>query len=315
MNHLAPIVLFVYNRPQHTLRTLEALANNDLAGESVLYIYADGAKDDAGEDIKKRIEETRLILRQRQWCKEVYIIESDKNRGLADSITTGITDIINKYGRIIVLEDDIVTSPFFLSYMNQALDLYQGEEQVMHISGYLPVTTGAGKLPDTFLLRFMNCWGWGTWKRCWDILITDIPYLYKTLPQRKDFSEFNLDGALNQFSQIEDNYSGAIKTWAIKWYATIFLNNGLCLYPKTSLVNNIGFDNTGENTFYLDDSFDVVLAQDIKVYPVEIKESRQAKEYLKRFYIFGTDSSFGRRMKRYLKSTLLHKIYARARYR
>lgn len=315
MGILAPIVLFVYNRPQHTLRTLEALSKNDLASDSVLYIYADGAKENADKETLEKIKETRKILKQQQWCKEVHIIESDINKGLAASITNGVTDIIDKYKRIIVLEDDIVTSPYFLTYMNASLELYANESKAMHISGYIPQTTGAENLPETFFLRFMSCWGWATWKRAWDQLITDIPYLYKTLPERSDFNEFNLDNTLNQFSQIEQNYNGTLKTWAIKWYSSIFLKNGLCLYPKYSLVDNIGLDNSGQNTYYVDDSYNVQLASYIKVNSIEVKENRYAKEYLKRFYIFGTDSSWKKRVKRYLKKTLLHKIYVKVRYK
>ena len=312
---LAPIVLFVYDRPLKARQTLDALSQNDLAKDSVLYIFADGAKDDATTETLKRIEETRYVLKERHWCGQVHIIESEKNNGLADSIENGITRIINQYGKAIVLEDDIVTSPYFLTYMNTALDLYEKEEKVMHISGFVPVTTGAEKLPDTYFLRFMSCWGWATWKRAWDTRITDIPYLYKNLPTRSDFHDFNLDGSINQFSQIEQNYKGLLKTWAIKWYATIFINDGLCLYPKYSLVENIGMDGSGSNTLCTDGLYDVALATKINIYKISLKESKYAKAYLKRFYIYGKNSSWKKRLRRYLKNTFLHDIYKNIRYK
>lgn len=312
--NLAPIVLFVYNRPQHTLRTLEALAKNELADYSVLYIYADGPKPNADEESIVNIEETRRILRLQQWCGKVHIIESNKNKGLADSIIEGVTEIVDKYGTVVVLEDDIVTAPLFLTYMNKALKLYEKENKIMHISGFLPYTTGAKKLQDTFFLRFMSCWGWATWRDRWRQLITDIDYLYDTLPKRFDFDDFNLNGVLDQFSQVESNYDGRLKTWAIKWYSTIFLKDGLCLYPKQSLVENIGFDGSGENTFSEDGSFDVRLAKEINVLPIKIEESKYAKGYLRRFYIFGQDSNLRKRIKRKLKSTFLYKKYAKLRY-
>lgn len=311
MKNLAPIVLFVYNRPQQALNTLEALAKNDLAKDSSLFIYADGPK--AVED-KMKIEETRKILRLKQWCKEVHIIESEENKGLATSIVEGVTKIINLYGKAIVLEDDIVTSPFFLQYMNESLTLYEKEDKVMHISGYVPLTTGAQKLPDTYFLRFMSCWGWATWKRAWDTLITDIPYLYKIIPQQKDFDDYSLNNTTDIISQLERNYNGTLNTWAVKWYSTIFLYNGLCLYPKYSLVQNIGFDGSGENTYCSDGSFQVNLASEVKVYPIKIEECKYAKEYLMRFYIYGKDSSWKRRLKKYIKSTNLHKLYVKIRY-
>lgn len=321
---LAPIVLFVYNRPWHTLQTLEALANNTLAKESVLYIYADGAREGADEEILKNIEKTRSIIEQRQWCKEVHIIESEKNKGLADSIIHGVTEIVNRYGKIIVLEDDIVTSTGFLQYMNDALDLYEKDEKVMHISSFVPVTTGINKLPNIYFLRFMSCWGWGTWKKAWNSLIVDTEYLYKTLPTEKDFQAFNLEGAINQFSQIEDNLNKKMKTWAIKWYATIFLKKGLCLYPKYSLVRNIGLDGSGENCITAEDDYNVDLSLKIQVYSIPIQEDKYAKEYLRRFYLYGRNSSLNKRIIyrmrqsrifHYMKSTYLYKLYTRIRYK
>lgn len=313
-SQLSPIILFVYNRPAHTLQTLEALANNKLANQSILYIYADGVKDGANSDTIAQINEVRKIIRQKQWCREVHLVESEKNKGLADSIVGGVTDIINRYGRAIILEDDIVASPLFLEYMNTALDLYEETERVMHIASYMPLTSGAERLPDTYFLRFMSCWGWATWKRAWNELITDIEFLHKILPPRLDFKDFDLDNTINQFSQIERNYNGTMKTWAIKWYATIFLKQGLCLYPKYSLVKNIGMDNSGHNTQAFDDSFDVSLSHQVKIARIRVNESKYARDYLKRFYIYGKDSSCKKRIVRYLKSTRIHRIYIRIRY-
>lgn len=315
MKDLAPIVLFVYKRPLQTKETLEALYNNTLAKDSVLFIYADGAKENTDNKAIKDIEETREILKSKQWCKEVHIIESKQNKGLARSITEGVTDIVNKYGKVIVLEDDIVTAPCFLSYMNEALDLYQKEEKVMHIAGFVPYTTGAEQLPDTYFLRFMSCWGWATWKRAWDKISLDSEYLYKEITRHKDFSHFNLEGIIDSDLQLEANYRGRLKTWAVKWYASIFLNNGLCLYPKGSVVQNIGFDGSGENCGNDDGSYKPPLASHVKVYPIKIKEDKYAYNYLKRFYIFGTSSPIRRRIKYRIKRSIIYKIYSKIRYR
>lgn len=301
----APIVLFVYNRPRHTLQTLEALANNVLANQSLLYVYADGAKDGADKDALSKIEETRNILRQKKWCKEVYIIESKNNKGLAESITKGVSEVVNKYGRAIVLEDDIVTSPDFLQYMNDALSLYDNKENVMHISAFIPLTTGAENLPETYFLRFMSCWGWATWKRAWDKLILDTDYLYNEIPKLTDYKSYNLDGYKNMFSQMEENYNGTLNTWAIKWYSSIFLNKGLCLYPKKSLIRNIGFDGSGihcgndELSAYQHNSLN--LADTINVALIKVEQNKYAYNYLKRFYRFGTDSSVKRRFLYYMR--------------
>lgn len=290
---LAPIVLFVYNRPVHTLQTLEALANNTLANESVLYIYADGIRDGTDNKTTEAIQETRKILKQKQWCRNVYIIESEKNKGLATSILEGVTNILNKYGKIIVLEDDIITSTGFLKYMNDALDMYEREEKVMHVSSFVPVTRGAQKLPDIYFLHFMSCWGWGTWKRAWNLLITDIEYLYTELPKQPNFKDFNLNESVNMFSQILRNRNKTLDTWAIKWYSTIFLNEGLCLYPKISLSKNIGIlDQSGENCICDDNRYEVILAQSQMVSMIKIEENIYAKKYLQRFYTYGNNASF-----------------------
>ncbi len=308
---LAPIVLFVYNRPWHTEQTLEALSRNELASQSVLYIYADGAKEDVDAIGLNNIKNTRDILRKKQWCKEVHIIENDVNKGLADSIVEGVTSIVNEYGKVIVLEDDIVSSSGFLNYMNDALDLYQNNDKVMHIGAFVPQTTGADQLRETFFLRFMSCWGWATWKRAWEKLIIDTDFLYTELPKRTDFSAFELDGALQHFDQIKANREGKIKTWAIKWYSSIFIEEGLCLYPRRSLVKNIGIDDSGENCVEgLSFLYGVDPIDSVSVSPIAVKESRIGKRYLRNFYLYGKDSSLIYRLKRrLLRNRLIYSFY------
>ena len=121
---LAPIVLFVYNRPQHTLRTLKALSQNVLAKDSDLYVFADGAKENADEETLKRIKEVREIVKSKEWCQKTILTEGKINKGLGNSIIDGVSKVVKEYGKVIVLEDDLVTSPYFLKYMNDALDIY-----------------------------------------------------------------------------------------------------------------------------------------------------------------------------------------------
>ncbi len=240
MNNLAPIVLFVYNRPWHTRQTVEALQKNDLASESDLYIYADGAKNDTA---LPQVQEVRSYLKTISGFKAVHIIEREKNWGLADNIIDGVTHIVNTYGRIIVLEDDIVTSVGFLKFMNNALEMYEYEGRVMHISGYMfPVKK---KMPNTFFYNTASCWGWGTWQRAWKYFNSDAKYLLNQLYQRKLIVKFNLNGAYKYTDQLINNISNTQKTWAIKWYASFFLANGCALHPYPSFVNNIGFDGSG----------------------------------------------------------------------
>lgn len=245
--NLAPIVLFVYNRPEHTRQTLEALMANELAAESTLIVYADGPKPGADQKLLSQIAETRRLIKERAWCKEVVLIESDTNKGLARSIVQGVTEVSDKYGKVIVLEDDIVTSKGFLKYMNDALTVYENEQQVMEISGFMfPVESQ--NLPDTFFYNANSCWGWGTWKRSWSYYNDDALDLYTKLINKKpDWLAFNAYQKDEFRTQLIANIEGRIKTWAVKWHTSMYLNNGFVLHPKISLTKNIGFDGTGVN--------------------------------------------------------------------
>jgi hypothetical protein len=242
---LAPIVLFIYNRPDHTQKTLKALSENYLAKDSILYVYADGPKENVSKIEKKYINESRRIVLSEKWCKEIVLIESNVNKGLAASIIEGVTSIVNQYGKVIVLEDDIVTSPYFLTFMNNALDYYVDNLKVWHISGWNhPIKTSG--LGDAFFWRTMDCWGWATWKDRWKYFEKDTDKLLEKFT-KKDIYRFNINGAENLWGQVVANKKGKINTWAIFWYATIFQKNGLCLSPTLSFVQNIGFDGTGIN--------------------------------------------------------------------
>jgi hypothetical protein len=240
---LSPIILFVYNRPWHTQQTLDALANNTLSVDSTLYIFCDGLKENSKEEEILKIFETREIAKSESRFKEVHIIEHTINKGLANSIIDGVSEIVNKFGRVIVLEDDIITSPGFLKYMNDALNVYQDIDKVMHISGYMfPVQE---KMSETFFIQPTSCWGWGTWSRAW------LKFEKKSKNQidliaQKGWNKFTINGSNPAFkNHLEMNLNGNLNTWAIFWYASVYLNDGVSLHPYPSLVQNIGFDGSG----------------------------------------------------------------------
>ena len=274
--NLAPIILFVYNRPEHTEKTILALQQNHLADQSVLYIYADGAKPEAKPEILQQINQVRQIIKKVWGFKETHIIEREKNQGLADNIVDGVTNIINQYGKVIVLEDDIVTSPGFLKYMNEALDLYQKEEQVMHISGYIPDL--GNDLPETYFYNQTSCWGWATWKDRWANFENDPARLLTQITDQNRLFEFDLDGSYPFSSHLNANITGQMKTWAIKWHASVFLKDGLCLHPKHSLVRNIGADGTGSNSGTTD-IYDLNdLLDQVKLTPLALEENMEARK-------------------------------------
>lgn len=279
----SPVVLFVYNRPEHTEKALESLKANDISCDSELFVYADGPKDSDNEQCRSAIRRVRKIIREKDWCGKVSLIESDINKGLANSIIDGVSEIVYRYGKVIVLEDDLVLSPGFLQYMNDALTLYENNEQVMHISGYMyPV---AVNLPETFFLSITSCWGWATWLRAWKHLTGEASSLLTQIEDRGSRYAFNCLGSYPYLQQLVDNIEGRLKTWAIKWYASVFLEDGYCLHPHTSLVRNIGMDGSGIHcgkTF----EFDIPkLAEHIDVYPMKLSFSKKAQLSVKSFFI------------------------------
>ena len=279
----APIILFVYNRPEHTSETLNALSQNKEVKDSVLYIYADGPKDHSTPSELNRINEVRSVIRKVDWVKELHIIERDDNFGLADNIMDGVTTVLDRHGKVIVLEDDIVTSPGFLDYMNKALDIYENQTKVMHISGYMfPIKTD-DIASSSFFYNTASCWGWATWAERWQLLIKNPNHIWAELEKKKEFSEFNIGGWANFSKQLRDNIKGIKKTWAVKWYGTIFLNNGYSLHPQYSLVRNIGNDNSGENSKHTD-YYNTKLCERLEISKLDCQENIMIRQRMSDFY-------------------------------
>ena len=274
----APIALFVYNRLEHTRKTLESLMANAEFSDSSLYVFCDGAK--RKKDIPL-VQATRESIRSYE-LDNATIIERDENLGLANSIITGVTELCNKYGRVIVVEDDLYLSPDFLKYMNTALDIYEKYGKVMHISGYMfPVK---GELPDTFFYRATSCWGWGTWKRAWDKFEPDVNKLLAGFQDEKKRWEFDIHGSMDYYKMLKHQASGKVDSWAIRWYASVFLNGGLCLHPGMSLVNNIGHDDSGVHCGCTD-VYDVNVNEGKDfMFTMDISESDEAVMLIAEFY-------------------------------
>lgn len=242
MADLAPIVLFVYNRPEHTRRTLAALAANALAIDSDLIIYADGPKKPGHIP---GVEDVRKVVRATTGFKSVSVVEREENIGLARSIISGVTEVCEAHGRAIVLEDDLLVAPEFLSYMNRALDRYANENRVMQIAGYMFPISRPERLPGAFFSTLSTTWGWATWRRAWSALELDADVLLAkvSLSGRKTFDRNGSYPFLNTLI----GQRGRFDVWGIRWYASMFVNDGLCLHPARSLVRNIGMDGSGEN--------------------------------------------------------------------
>jgi len=278
MQNLAPIALFVYNRPEHTRRTISYLQKNLLAEDSRLFIYADAAKNDID---KTKVEQVRQLIKQVTGFKSVKIITRTQNLGLADSIISGVTELVNQYGKVIVFEDDMLSSPYTLEYFNEALAKYQNEEKVMHIGAYM-YNIENENLDETFFFRAATSWGWATWDRAWKEFEPDVDVLLKQFDSKK-INQFSIEGTMNFWKQLEGFKTGKNNSWAIRWYASIFLKGGLTLNPSTSLIHNIGNDGSGVHS-QKESTYNVQLAKKaIKQFPSALKEDTQAYEAIRNF--------------------------------
>lgn len=241
-SEIAPIALFVFRRPDHTRRTLEALESNVLASESDLTVFADGPRDSQDKEL---VEEVLEVVKSATGFRSVRIVKSEVNKGLANSIIHGVTKICEMNGRVIVLEDDLFTSPYFLEFMNTGLDVYANDDRVASIHGYTPSTFARDRLPSTFFMRGADCWGWATWKRAWAGFRPDAAELLDEIMGRGLSEEFNLGGAYDFTRLLRAQVEGRVDSWAIRWHASMFLASKFTLYPGESLVRHIGDDGSG----------------------------------------------------------------------
>lgn len=298
MQTFAPIALFVYNRPQHTARTLKFLQQNELAAESRLFIFSDGAKSD--ED-RKLVEEVRDLIKGTDGFKSVEIIKRKENMGLANSIIAGVTKLVADYGQVIVFEDDLISSPYTLTYFNESLKKYRTEDKVMHIGAYMYNLKDAD-LPETFFYRAATSWGWATWDRAWKHFEPDIDKLMGQFDAGKKRA-FSIEHTMNFWKQMQDFKKGKNNSWAIRWYASIFLKGGLTLNPSQSLVNNIGHDGSGIHSG-INDIYNVIInPKRITQFPKNLSEDPHAYAAVKSF-LTNRKGSLWERIKRFIKEKL-----------
>jgi hypothetical protein len=289
---LAPVLLFTYNRPAHTQQMLDALQKNPLSRESTLFVFSDGYKN---ETDRQQVEEVRNVIRSVDGFKDIRIQENAENKGLAANIIEGVTQLVNEYGKVIVLEDDLITSPFFLTFMNDVLNKFEKEEKVGHVHAYCYPNMG---LPDLFLIKWTGSWGWGTWKRAWKYFNPDGEYLLYELERRKLTNTFDFNGSYPYTRMLRRQVKGENDSWAIRWNASLFLADILSANAGKSLVQNIGFDGTGTHSgnknMYITDLYNGKLSTEVS----EIKENENARKAFESYY--RKTNSFWAKVKRRL---------------
>lgn len=279
MSPLAPIALFVYQRIHETTITVNALKNNELAPESDLFIFSDAARTDASA---ANVAMVREYLKSIDGFKSVTVIERERNLGLSQSIVSGVGDLTGRFGKVIVVEDDLETSRYFLRFMNEGLNAYKDDTRVISIHGYVyPVH---GDLPQTFFLRGADCWGWATWKRGWDLYHPDGKQLLEQLKQQRSTNDFDFNDSYPYTRMLKQQIKGKNDSWAVRWYASAFLSNALTLYPGRSLVNNISSDHLGTHTKQLPAFQAELSSAPIPVETIPVEDHTDARKHFERFF-------------------------------
>ncbi|MDU1277988.1 MULTISPECIES: glycosyltransferase [Clostridium] len=277
---LAPVVIFTFNRLDHTKRTIEALKENYLAQESELIIFSDGPRN---EQEKLKVNEVREFIKNINGFKRITVIESEINKGLANSVIDGVTEVINKYGKVIVLEDDLLTSKYFLEYMNNALELYKDRNDIWSISGYTPNIDIPNEYKDeVYLIRRGASWGWATWNDRWKLNDWDIKDYRIFKKNKKMIRKFNLAGS-DMAPMLNDQMEGRINSWAIRWGYNQYKFNMWTVYPIRSYVSNIGTDLSGTHSSKTK-KYDVEIYNNKIDLNIECNINKEIIKEFKRFY-------------------------------
>lgn len=278
---LTPIALFAYRRPRHLARTIEALRANREAIDTALFVFSDAAKD---ENAAPAVAEVRRLVAGVSGFKAVEIVNRDANLGLAGNITGGVASVLSRHEAVIVVEDDIVVSPYFLRFMNAALAHYRDDARIASVSGYCyPLDHSPG---ETFFIRGADCWGWATWRDRWQVFNPDGRALLAQLKSRGLTHAFDFDGAMAFTRMLEDQIAGRNDSWAVRWHASCFLRDLLILYPGRPLVTNIGHDGSGTHAAGAGRGIDILLSDcPVEVGGIAVEESVEAREAIKRFFL------------------------------
>lgn len=279
MCECAPIALFVYNRLNHVIKTIEALKRNTLATLSDLYIFSDGPKNQAD---RSAVQDVRDAIGNVTGFKSINIVTHPRNLGLSKSIVAGVSRLCDDYGRVIVVEDDIVTSPYFLKFMNDGLNEYCDDLSVISIHGYMYPTDEI--LPETFFLRGADCWGWATWRRGWELYEPDGRKLLYEIQRKGIEWEFNYNGTYNLVGMLKSQIRGSIDSWGIRWYASAFLHEKLTLYPGKSLVVNVGNDNSGVHCGATEMFTGELIGRPVDVQRIGVSESQYGRKVVANYF-------------------------------
>ena len=293
--NLAPIVVFAFNRPVHLKKTLSALSKNIGAKDSNMYLFIDGPRNT--DDLNLIHACVNIYNEFSNKFKTLELKQSHTNKGLANSIISGITLILQNYSKVIVVEDDLVTSPYFLDFINRGLEQYENEDNVASIHGF--VLPFSNPIQKPFFMKGADCWGWGTWANRWKLFNPDGQVLLNQLRSKNLINEFNFGGSYSFSEMLENQITGKNNSWAIRWHASMFLNNKLTLYPAQTYVENIGFDGSGTHTGETS-IFYSPISNSWQELPKEITVSEEGFQEMSKWYreiYFGKQAKINKRLK------------------
>ena len=306
----SPVVLTVFNRPDKTVRCIEALLENAEASGTDLFVFSDGSKSILDHD---HIAAVRKCLSKVKGFRSIHVIERDVNFGVARNVIDGLTYVLADYDSVIHLEDDIIVSPFFLKYMNDALNCYRAMPTISCVTGYVPnINIPEAYSNETFFLRGADIWGWGTWRRAWAGFNKNSNDLYSELVRCRSLRyRFNFNNSFNYMGMLKANIMGLNDSWAIRWYASCFLNEQFVLYPTRSLVQNIGADSSGAHFNYKTSVYDTRLCEGpVGVTPLNPEDNLVFVEAFAEFFKMSNLSNSSARISMSMRTPLwLHGFY------
>lgn len=297
----APVVVFAYTRLEHLKKTLYSLEKNLFARESDIYIYSDAAKT---PDEEEKVIEVRKYIDEFQktsvFCN-VFVTKADKNKGLACSVIDAVSDIINRFGNVIVVEDDLCVTSDFLEYMNRALDYYEKNENIWSISGYTAFLPSLREYEyDVYLSYRGSSWGWATWKNRWNKVDWNVSDFEKLKKNKRAIKKLNRGGE-DMFKMLSRQMEGKIDSWAIRWCYQQSKENMYTIYPKYSKVLNNGLDGSGEHCC-VTDTYNTVVSDK----RIELCEPLLNKALLKEFRnVYASNLTVLDKIKIFIKKKIL----------
>jgi hypothetical protein len=297
MVYPAPIALFVFNRADHTQATLRALGRNELAGDSHLFVFCDGARN---ADDEPKVEEVRRVVKEASGFAQLTVVERPHNFGLAGSVIAGVTQVLESGEAVIVVEDDLTTSPAFLRFMNDGLRRYADDARVWSLCGYAYPTWR--ELEGAFFVPGAHPWGWATWRRAWSLFEPDAEKLLRALSRHDLLYDFDVEGSFPHSDWLLRSSRGEGDSWALRWMGSAILHEGLTLHPAKTLVHNTGMDESGTNAPDTD-FYEAPLAETAPGLPEGVPATSARALQLLRAYLIGWRRSWSRREDIYYRVT------------